>query len=199
MNRTAACMSLRHGPIALACAVMLVMLGARAAGAADEAALWAALKRGEAFAMMRHALAPGFGDPDHFRLDDCATQRNLSDEGRAQARALGDRFRAQGIATARVMSSAWCRCRETAELLGLGRVETLSQLNSFFQEHERRKPQTEILRAWLASTPLTPPLVLVTHQVNISALAGQGTQSAEVVVIARKPDGSLDVLGSLPN
>lgn len=162
-----------------------------------EAALWAALKAGEAFAIMRHALAPGVGDPDDFSVDDCATQRNLSADGRAQARAIGERFGRNGIDQARVYSSAWCRCKDTATLLGLGKVEVLEPLNSFFQDYDRRAPQTNDLKAWLATAPLSPPLVLVTHQVNISALTGRPTRSGEVLVVKRYDGGRFEVLGSL--
>src|SRR5688500_16468822 len=92
------------------------------APAADEAELFEALRTGRAAALLRHALAPGIGDPAEFRLDDCATQRNLSAAGRDQARAIGERLRAQGITQAEVYSSQWCRCLETARLLDLGAV-----------------------------------------------------------------------------
>jgi hypothetical protein len=86
---------------------------------ADEAAAWAALRSGEAIALVRHGLAPGVGDPPGWRLDDCSTQRNLDDTGRAESRALGERLRAERIRVTRLLSSPWCRCVETARLLGL--------------------------------------------------------------------------------
>ncbi len=88
--------------------------------------------------MLRHAQAPGVGDPPGFRLDDCATQRNLDDSGRRQARALGSRLANAGVATARVYSSQWCRCLETARLLQLGPVSELPALNSFFERSQDR-------------------------------------------------------------
>jgi phosphohistidine phosphatase SixA len=162
-----------------------------------EAVLWQALRDRTAFAIMRHALAPGGGDPPGHRVGDCATQRNLSAEGRAQARAIGDRFRAAGIAEARVVSSQWCRCRDTATELRLGPVEDLPALNSFFGKSSRGPAQTNELRNWLATAPMHKPLVLVTHQVNISALTRETTSSGEIVVVRRKPDGAMQVLGSL--
>ncbi|MFN3400943.1 MAG: histidine phosphatase family protein, partial [Ferrovibrio sp.] len=90
--------------------------------------LWQALRSGEAVALMRHAEAPGTGDPAGFRLDDCSTQRNLSAEGRAQAARLGERFRSNGIAGAEIRSSAWCRGRDTATGLGLGPVQIAPSL-----------------------------------------------------------------------
>ncbi len=172
-------------------------LAATQTSAANEPALWNALKKGDAFGMMRHALAPGTGDPPQFRLGDCSTQRNLSDKGRDQARRTGDRFRANGIATARILSSGWCRCQETARLLGLGNVETLPSLNSFFEAVERRAAETRGLSTWLQANKPAGPVVLVTHQVNISALTGRYTSSGEMVVVRWSADGKFEVLGSL--
>ena len=118
--------------------------------AAEEAVLWRALASKGHVALLRHAIAPGTGDPPDFAVGDCSTQRNLSQEGRAQAERIGDRFRDNGVEAARVVSSQWCRCLDTAELLGLGAVEELPLLNSFYQRTERRKPQTEALNEWLA-------------------------------------------------
>lgn len=84
---------------------------------AENAVLWSALRGGEHVVLMRHAVAPGTGDPAGFELDDCSTQRNLSERGREQARATGERFRANGVTDAAVYSSQWCRCLETARLL----------------------------------------------------------------------------------
>lgn len=167
------------------------------AAAADEASLWKALGSEGHFALMRHALAPGIGDPDEFDIDDCGTQRNLSDEGRDQARRIGDRFKANGIAQAIVMTSQWCRCRETAELLLLGPVTDLPAMNSFFQAAGRRGPQTESLRQWLKDHALDQPLVLVSHQVNISAFTGQFTRSGEMVVMRRVGADGFEVVGTI--
>ena len=148
---------------------------------------------------LRHAIAPGTGDPASFVIGDCATQRNLDAAGRQQAAAIGEALRAGGLGGAPVYSSRWCRCLETAELLALGPVTPLPALDSFFSERQRRQAQTEALRAFLAREGADgPALVLVTHQVNISALAGRGTRSGEAVVLERLPDGGLEVVGSLP-
>ena len=104
------------------------------------------LDQGGYVLMVRHARAPGTGDPDHIRLGDCATQRNLDDEGRAQARRLGTRLRAAGVAAAEVYSSQWCRCLETAALMDLGPVEELPALNSFHQRPADRQPNLKALR-----------------------------------------------------
>ena len=166
--------------------------------AADNASvLWNALKSGGHFALLRHAIAPGTGDPPEFQLRQCSTQRNLSDAGRDQARQIGDRFRRNGIDRARVFSSQWCRCLETARLLRLGPFEELAALNSFFQNYARRDPQTQAALVWLGVQDLAQPLVLVTHQVNISALTGTFAGSGELVIVRRSPAGTLKVIGTI--
>jgi len=166
--------------------------------AADNASvLWNALKSGGHFALLRHAIAPGTGDPPEFQLRQCSTQRNLSDAGRDQARHIGDRFRRNGIDRAQVFSSQWCRCLETARLLRLGPVEELAALNSFFQHYARRAPQTQAALEWLGAQDLAQPLVLVTHQVNISALTGTYAGSGELVIVRRSSTGTLKVIGTI--
>jgi len=148
---------------------------------------------------LRHALAPGVGDPPGFLLGDCATQRNLDGRGRDQARAIGAQLRAAGLEGAAVYSSRWCRCLETAELLALGPVTPLPALDSFFRDRSNRASRTEAIRTFLAEAGANgPPLILVTHQVNISALVGRGTRSGEGVVLDRRPNGALSERGSLP-
>ena len=154
---------------------------------------WANLRAPGHFALIRHALAPGTYDPPDFRLDDCSTQRNLSDEGRAQAVRIGDLFRANGIATARLYSSQWCRCLETATLLKLGDVSPQPLLNSFAQNRDRAVRQTAAVRPWIAQLDLTGPTVMVTHQVVITALSEVFPGSGEIVVMRREPDGRLTV------
>jgi phosphohistidine phosphatase SixA len=167
---------------ALAGTVLALLLAAEPARA-DEA-LWAALADGGHVALMRHALAPGTGDPEHFRLEDCSTQRNLDQTGREQARRTGQAFRERGVEIGQVLSSQWCRCLETAELLALGEVEPFPPLNSFFGARERGPDQTEAVRALLAQADAEgPSLVMVTHQVNITALTGISPGSGEIVVL----------------
>lgn len=179
-------------------AILLLACVASPARANDTRAsedLWQALREGRAVLLMRHALAPGTGDPPGFRVDDCATQRNLSAEGRAQAQRAGAALRAKGIAAAVVKSSAWCRARDTATELGLGPVETEPALNSFFGDSSRGPAQMAALRDAIAALPRDRPAVLVTHQVVVTALSGVYPQSGEMVVLAR--DG-LAVLGRIP-
>jgi broad specificity phosphatase PhoE len=156
------------------------------------------LEEGGYVVMLRHATAPGVGDPENFRLGDCATQRNLSDEGRAQARRLGERLRAEGIAAAEVYSSQWCRCLETAALLDLGPVEQLPALNSFFSRPAERAANLAALRRFLADLAKDgPPVMLVTHQVTISAITGRGAASGEAVVLAVDGSGRPPVAGTI--
>ena len=141
--------------------------------------------------LMRHAEAPGVGDPPGLRLGDCATQRNLDDSGRAQARRVGERLRAFGIRQARVLSSQWCRCLETARLLGLGPVEELPALNSFFGRAGAGDAHVAGVRRFLAGLPAGgAPVVLVTHQVNITALTGVHPASGEAVLL--RADGTAE-------
>jgi len=162
-----------------------------------DAALWSALRSGGHIALLRHAIAPGNGDPPEFRLGDCQTQRNLSAQGRDQATRIGELFRTHGIQNAQILSSQWCRCLETARLLGLGPVEERPFLNSFFNDYARREPQTRMLREWLDQQALSEPIVLVTHQVNITALSGVYPGSGELVIVRRSETGDLTVVGSI--
>ena len=155
---------------------------------------WDALKAPDAIAVMRHALAPGTSDPTEFALGDCATQRNLDDRGREQARKTGDAFRENGIVFDKVFVGQWCRTRETAELLNVGPVLDASSLNSFFQDFSTREHQTRQTIKLIEETVGRP--LLVTHQVNISALTGIGTRSGEMLII-RLMDGEAQVIGSI--
>ena len=154
---------------------------------ANDDALWAGLRSGEQVALIRHAEAPGVGDPAGFKLGDCSTQRNLSDQGRRQAKDAGALFRSKGIASATVYSSQWCRCLDTASGLELGPVVPQPALNSFFEESARGGEQTAALRRLIRERPAGKPLVMVTHQVNITALSGVYPQSGEIVVL--RPEG----------
>ena len=149
---------------------------------------------------MRHALAPGTGDPADFTPGVCSTQRNLSEEGRQQAHAIGERFRRNGIEQAQVYSSRWCRCLDTAELLNLGIVQPFDELNSFFRDRSTKPEQTVATQALIneRSARGQPPLVLVTHQVNVTALTGIFPSSGEIIVLERTETG-LRVVGRINN
>lgn len=165
---------------------------------ADESSVWPILQEGRAVLLMRHATAPGVGDPPGFSLDDCATQRNLNEAGRLEAKRWGALLREMGISAPRVFSSRWCRALETARLMEVGVVEPLPALDSFFANQENETPQTEALRRWLGSLPGTAPVVLVTHQVNITALTGVFPRSGEGLVLALPLSDPPQVLARVP-
>lgn len=183
----------------VSCCVLLLAtaLVPSASAARDDSQLWQAVARGGHVLLMRHARAPGGGDPAGFRLDECATQRNLDSEGQDQARRIGNAFRRAGVTRAQVFSSRWCRCLETGQLLTLGKVTPLPALDSFFSNSGREREQTSEILAWIKAVDLSIPLVLVTHQVNITALTGVFPGSGEIVVARPMPDGKLHVVGRL--
>jgi phosphohistidine phosphatase SixA len=147
--------------------------------------------------LMRHATAPGTGDPADMRLGDCSTQRNLSDAGRAEARAVGTRLRAAGVTVEHLLTSEWCRTSETARLLDLGPVTPFPPANSFFSDRSTADRQTAEVLVHLASLPADERVLIVTHQVNITALTGITPRSGEIVITRRSGNG-LEVLDRLP-
>ena len=129
---------------------------------------------------MRHALAPGYGDPANFSLSDCDTQRNLDLEGRKQASYIGVAIKNSGFRFAQVFSSEWCRCKETTELMKVGQWKTFSGLNSFFQGYADKDSTLEKLS--LSLNELTEGVTLmITHQVIINATTGASIGSGEFV------------------
>lgn len=177
-------------------AALGLALVAASASAADG---WAALSEPNAIVLFRHATAPGVGDPANFKLDDCATQRNLSEAGRAEARKLGAQFRNRKIVVGAVLTSKWCRTRETAQLaFGKEAVRDEAAFNSsFLASSDISDAQTAQARAVLARWRGPGALVVVTHQVNITALTGVNPASAEGVVLRAAGDGSLKVIGTI--
>ena len=165
---------------------------------ANEDDLIKLMKSGGHILMIRHAYAPGSGDPANFKIGDCATQRNLDDRGRSQARAIGDWLRSKGIKDAKIYSSQWCRCLETATLLGLGPVAELPALDSFYGKPQNREPDIKALRSFIATLPADGELIIfVTHYVTILEVTGEGVSPGEGVVLKIKEGGAFDVLGSL--
>jgi phosphohistidine phosphatase SixA len=153
------------------------------------------LQRADYVLLMRHALAPGIGDPEGYRLDDCSTQRTLNAAGKAQAGRIGQWLKQQGVASAQVFSSPWCRCLETARLLKAGTVSPEPSLGSFFNTMSDGKASTRDLEALIARTKAQmgkKPLVLVTHHVNIQAYVGENIDSGEMVLA--RIDGAGKVL-----
>lgn len=169
-----------------------------AAPAADEQQAWAALAAGGHVVLMRHANAPGTGDPQAVKIDDCKTQRNLDDTGREQARALGATFRARKIRVDRALSSPWCRCVETARLMALGNVEISWSL---VPDRGQTPPvRAQELKHLISSWRGPGTLVLVSHGFAIQALFGFIPGSAEMLVL--KPNGAsqagADLIGRIP-
>ena len=183
-------------------AVLLVSLFPQHASARD-LAVWDKLKgtnpRGYVL-LMRHALAPGVGDPVNFKLGDCSTQRNLSAEGRQDARDIGEWIKRREVPIYRVESSRWCRARETAELLGIGAVRANKNLDSLFNEVDPiGDPQTTKIRKRIIDhRQKNGLLVMVGHFVNVSALTGVGLESGEGVLVRANSKGEIKVVGYTP-
>jgi broad specificity phosphatase PhoE len=159
--------------------------------------VWVLLEGGGQVVLMRHAITtPGVGDPPGMRLDDCSTQRNLTDAGRLDARRVGEAFRARGIAVARVLSSPWCRCLETARL-AFGTAEPWPPLGNLFGRPEARDDQVRRMRALVGERTTAGNLVLVSHGSTISALTGVSLGTAESVVVTPQGSGRFAVAGRL--
>lgn len=150
----------------------------------EEKRAWSALRNG-AIALLRHADAPGFGDPPGFMLGNCSTQRNLGEAGRMQAQRMGERFRQQKVKPGKVLASQWCRTMDTATTAFPGQVQPEPVFNSFFQDRAVAQGQTAMARALLLGWNSPSALVVVTHQVNITALSGTVPASGEGIVLRR--------------
>ena len=173
---------------------LLGALAVAAGGAHAGEPPWERLRRGGLVLLMRHgATEPGLGDPAGFRVDDCRTQRNLSDAGRDDARRVGARLRAERVPIATVFTSPWCRCRETA-MLAFGRAEEWEPLSSFFDYPHRQAEFTERVARRIAGYGSRKPpgnVVMVTHNVNIAALTKLSVGTAEIVAV--RPSGCCTV------
>jgi phosphohistidine phosphatase SixA len=182
-------------------AVFAFLLGfsgmAESAAADDAADAWRALRAGGHVALMRHADAPGgAGDPPGFRIEDCATQRNLSETGRADAAKIGARLKREGIAFDRILSSPWCRCKDTGTLLDLGPVETEATFGNVVVLRDQREALTAGARALIAGWNGPTNLLVVTHGANIAALTTLWPASGEIVVV-RGGSSSVEPVGRL--
>jgi len=150
------------------------------------------LKDGQHILMMRHADAPGFGDPPGYQLDQCSSQRNLGDLGKKQSVAIGKWLSSQGINGAMVFSSPWCRCIDTAKLINQGPVNIEKSLGSFFDDMSLEKSQTRQLSVFIKNTLKqypNKPLILVTHHVNIQAYTGKIVNVGDMVLVKVNADG----------
>jgi broad specificity phosphatase PhoE len=184
----------------LLAAAALLGLAGLATTALAQADAWALLKEPGIVVFIRHSEAPGsggYGDPPGYRLDDCATQRNLSEEGRAHARRTGEAFRARGVTFDRVLSSPWCRCKETARLAMGKEAELFEPLSNLVGRHEHREPQVTALKAYLAALDGRTRVLFVTHGIVVNALAGVSLASGEMAIVKPGPGGEPKVVDRL--
>ena len=189
----------RTCPLFLILTSLAVLVGSWSSAVAQDDR-WALLRQPGHVVFMRHSDAPGsggFGDPEGFRLEECATQRNLSEEGRAHARRTGEAFAKHGIAFDRVLASPWCRCKETALLATDREAELFAPLSNLVGRHEYRESQIKDLKAYLAGLDDNTRVLLVTHGIVVNALAGVSLDSGEMVILKRGPEGEPVIVGRL--
>jgi phosphohistidine phosphatase SixA len=171
--------------------VGVLLIAAPAAAADDSLEAWAALAKGGHVALVRHGNAP-----PGFKIDDCATQRNMDEKGRMQSRAVGEAFRQHGVRVDKILSSPWCRCLETARLMALGPVEGTMAVAASDRSPDRLAALKQMVSAWRG--PGT--LVVVTHALTVQGLVGIMPGQAETVVIRPKPgqEPGVEVVGRIP-
>jgi len=186
------------GLIALLVAVQAICISAAPATASER--VWEDLREDAGMVILyRHALAPGGGDPPDFDVKDCSTQRNLSDAGRRQARAMGDALRENKVNVRRVLSSPWCRSRETAELMKVGPVRTMMRFGSTFTAPSAvaQRRESLALKTIARQSNRSGVVVVSSHQANIVDLTGMAPTSGEGIVV-RYTGEQLTVIGRVP-
>ena len=147
-----------------------------------------AMQTGGHILMIRHANAPGFGDPATVKIGDCSTQRNLDEDGRIQAIKIGEWLKSHEIKPSAIYSSQWCRCLETARLLDLGSVKAFPALNSFYQMTQNKEPNLINLKQFFAEqTPENDIIIMVTHHVTIGAITGKNVAPGDGILLKLKP------------
>lgn len=150
--------------------------------------------------MIRHAKAPGFGDPSNIKIGDCSTQRNLNNEGKLQATKTGEVLKQNNIQASAIFSSQWCRCLETAKLLDMGEVKELPSLNSFFEKTQNKEPNLKALRSFINSQDINKKLIImVTHQVTISAISGEYVSSGDGILLKLNDSKPYEFVGLFKN
>ena len=172
--------------------IICMLLFTQSKFATAQSDLASKLKDGSHVLLMRHADAPGYGDPQNYQISQCSTQRNLGDLGRKQAKNTGDWLSSQGIEQAKVYSSPWCRCIDTASLLNKGVVKKEAALGSFFDDMSQAKRQTdELVKLIAAERKQNPniPIIMVTHHVNIQSYMGMVVNSGDMVLVKVDPTG----------
>ena len=152
------------------------------------------LKEGGKIIFIRHAYAPGVGDPENFNINDCSTQRNLNDEGITQSKLIGEFFKTKKIKIDKVLSSEWCRCKDTAKF-AFNDFETFDALNSFYSTKfaKNEKRQIKDLKKYIKNWKSNKNLILVTHYVVISSMLNIAVSSGEIVV----SDKNYKIIGSI--
>ena len=174
-----------------------VLLWAGSAAASADAQLWQKLRSGGYIVLLRHGLTdPGAGDPSGFKLGDCGTERNLNAEGRAESKRLGESFRRRKIPVAQVLSSEWCRCKDTAEL-AFGRYEVWPPLNNLFGRHENAAAQRRAILERARRFRGAGNLILVSHGSTIVQVAGVSPVMGEMVVMKPAGAGKLELVGRM--
>ena len=191
-------------PLRSALALILLLSLSIQPSYASELLIWDKLSASSAkgyVLLLRHSLAPGVGDPENFKLGDCSTQRNLSQEGRDDAAEIGAWIKRQKVKIYRVESSRWCRARQSAELLDIGKVKLNKNLDSLFRESNLEShPKTlKTKQQILNHRNKSGLLVLVGHYVNIAALVGVGVDSGEGLIVKANKNSVIKVLGATPN
>ena len=191
-------------PLRSALALILLLSLSIQPSYASELLIWDKLSASSAkgyVLLLRHSLAPGVGDPENFKLGDCSTQRNLSQEGRDDAAEIGAWIKRQKVKIYRVESSRWCRARQTAKLLDIGKVKLNKNLDSLFRESDLEShPKTlKTKQQILNHRNKSGLLVLVGHYVNIAALVGVGVDSGEGLIVKANKNSVIKVLGATPN
>ncbi len=172
-------------------------LAAEQSAAADDP-LWSQLKKGGYVILMRNsAVDEGLGDPKGYKVNDCATQLNLTDKGRAEAKRIGDEFKKRKIPIKQVLTSAFCRTKETAQL-AFGKADVWEALNSFYDKPERKSEQTRLLHQRLESPPTDGTnLILVTHGYNIVSAVGLNPDPGDMLIIAPSFRVGYKIVGEL--
>ena len=152
------------------------------------------LKEGKKLVFIRHAIAPGNGDPNNFNIKDCSTQRNLNKKGIKQSKKIGQFFKANKIKIDKILSSEWCRCKDTAKY-AFENFETFNALNSFYDERFAANETKQIndLKNYTKSWESDKNLVFVTHYVVISSILNTGSSSGEIII----SDKNLNIIGSI--
>ncbi|KRO57045.1 MAG: phosphoglycerate mutase [Pelagibacteraceae bacterium BACL5 MAG-120820-bin39] len=141
------------------------------------------LKKGGNLIFIRHAYAPGGGDPENFIISDCSTQRNLNEDGKNQSKRIGQFFIENDILIDKVLSSEWCRCKDTAQI-AFTNFETKNFLNSFFsaQFASNKNQQIRDLKKYIKNWQSDKNLVLITHYVLISEILNYTSSSGEIII-----------------